>query len=708
MTEIDLHGVALKQHDEPYLFDWSPYAHQVELRRLFRERDEFVAVNDSPTGGGKTSSWLAPVLEEQLDTVAVYPTNALVQDQSDSIRESAEEQTDHDVAVLSVTADTLREKRDEYDADSNGRVLRDWLRAASRWNDQLLVLTNPDILVMMRRDLYGRDVREYKDFEVAVADEFHRAGRKEQNTLRYVLDELYEEEQHVVALSKVVFLSATPGEEQERKFERAMRAPYHRATRTGETEYWAFTDAPEPGWEAVMPPVTLDVRTAPTFRTADVLLDEEFEETLAFCRGGRTVVMLDGIHEVKRVHDRLSDELDAQVERIDGFHGENVREKLASFDVLVSNSAVEVGIDFDVDRLLFAGHSKSSFLQRLGRLRTDDERRTARCYVPTSVGRTFAGYDGDSLSRNDLTGVLEDAYDEPRQPETFDARYSAAEALEHLDHRRNNASSDQIDQITVEALDRIERHFAVGPDTEFSISDMRRFTDALDWRILTSMQWYRGDSIQALVWDATEDALRTYDLFYLLRYGDVEFYTRNEFETKIPAEHVPEVDRRARYVDGFCVYRGTIETNEDGYGRDVCFTGKYLGGWLRDEPTDESREPRVAPGLKVDVDPNRTGSRVESIDKVNDRLTNRRERTSSDDDSNGDGGILCYPVRGTTKEVKRWYGLGSFFFLYPVKSQGKDAHSLALGTDALYLHCHVLEDDGLGQETDDGSEYIGL
>jgi CRISPR-associated endonuclease/helicase Cas3 len=61
-TQLSLDGVALRQHDEPYLFDYEPYAHQLTLDELIRSGDGFVAVNDSPTGGGKTSSWLAPAL----------------------------------------------------------------------------------------------------------------------------------------------------------------------------------------------------------------------------------------------------------------------------------------------------------------------------------------------------------------------------------------------------------------------------------------------------------------------------------------------------------------------------------------------------------------------------------------------------------------------------------------------------------------------
>jgi CRISPR-associated endonuclease/helicase Cas3 len=699
MTELslDLQGVALRQHDEPYPFDVSPFAHQVELRRLFREKDGFVAVNDSPTGGGKTSSWLAPVLEEQQDTVAVYPTNALVRDQYEDISRAVEEQVDHDVSVLFVTADSLRKKRAEYEVVSKGDALDRWLVAESRQNDQILLLTNPDILVMMRRNLYGEVVREYKDFEVAVVDEFHRANRKEQNTLRYLLDELYEADDHVAALSKIVFLSATPDEEQGRKFEAAMAAPYHRVTRNDEAERRAFVDSLGDDWHAVMPPVTLTVRTAPTFGTTDVLLREDYEETLEFCRNGRTVVMLDGIHEVQRVYDRLVEDLDEQVERIDGFHGENVEKKLTSFDVLVSNSAVEVGIDFDVEQILFAGHSRASFLQRLGRLRNDDQQRIARCYVPRPVARRLDDLDGSSLSRSELDSVLEDAYDEPRQPKTFDARYSAAEAFEHLDQRCRTATTEQTEEVKREALDRIQRHFSVGSETEFSLADMERFADTLDWRILTSVQWYRGDSIQALVYDATEDTLQTYDLFYLLRYGDVTFYSQDEFEETIPRAYATEIDNFARYVDGFCVYHGPIETTDEGYGRDVYFTGGTLAGWLNGT-AEKDRKPRVVSGLKVGADPNEGQDRVRSLGRVNDRLASRRDRTGKD------GGILCYPVYGRPDQVKEWYDLGSFFFLYPVSVQDTEMHSLALGTDALYLHCHVIEDS----DPNDDSEFIGL
>ncbi|WP_136688415.1 type I-D CRISPR-associated helicase Cas3' [Halorhabdus amylolytica] len=701
MTALDLAGVALRTRDEPYPFDVSPFAHQGEMQRLFENEDRFVAVNDSPTGGGKTSAWLAPVLDNRMDAIAVYPTNALVADQQEAIQRRVDEYIDHDVAVLKATASTLAERSDDFGSTSHGAVLDDWLRQEGRYNDQRILLTNPDIFVMMRRGLYRKGSREYKDFDVAVVDEFHRAGRKEQNTLRFLLDEMQSEDEAIVALRKVAFLSATPDQRQRRLFEDAMEAPYYRVTEHESEERKAYTDSPGDDWFGVMPPVELDVRSAQTFSTADQLF-EDSDETLEFCRGGRTVVMLDGIHEVGEVYSWLDDELDGNVERIDGFYGENKAEKLDRFDVLVSNSAVEVGIDFDVNRILFAGHNRASFLQRLGRLRSASDPKEARCYVPSTVADALSDQGKRKITRYELDEILDEVYPDPRQPETFDARYSAAEAFEHLDYRLRNAPPDDQQAIKQATLDRIRRHFGVGSGTDFSLRDMEAFTDALDWRVLTALQWYRGDNVQALVYDRTTDRVTTYDLFYLLRYGDVEFVDRTTFQRHVPSEQHPEIERKERYVDGFCVYDGTIDTNDDGFGRSVYFTGPALNAWI-DDTSNTGRKPQLQSGLQIGVDPNGTGSRVPSVTKVNERLRERGERSDGDE-----SGLLCYAVSGAPSRVKRQYNLDDFFFLYPIRVQNKELHSLAIGTDALYLNCHLLEQEQRLTGSDDGSFLDGL
>lgn len=691
---LTLQGVALRQHADPYPFDYKPYDHQLRLAELVRSDAGFVAANDSPTGGGKTSAWLAPALDETLDTVAVYPTNALVVDQTEQIRRAAET-TSSDVAVLTITSEHLARHRAEMDRDvrSNADVIDHLYRRERRANDQVILLTNPDSFVMMVRGLYGSVTRAYRNVPFAVVDEFHRAGRKEQNTLRYLLDELWEWPSEEVALDRVAFLSATPDERQERLFDDAMAAPYHRVTEGTTDERRAFLDDLGDEFQPVMPPVELDVRTAPTFGTADVLLDDDREELLSFCASDRTnrdghdkvAVVLDGVHEVQRVHEFLASELDCRVERIDGFRGEEKERKLREFDVLVSNAAVEVGVDFELDRLLFAGHRKSSFLQRLGRLRSRPDVCEARCYVPRVVGTTLCGHDAvadGAVTRNGFDDVLATAFPEPRRPESFDWRYSGPEALHHLEDRVGDARPDRRETIGHRGRARIDRHF-VEPFDDLADADLKRATDTVDWRTLERLQWYRGDSIQALVYDRTGDGggiVRAYDVFYLLRYGRVTFHDRETFERIVPDAEQATVDRLARYVDGFCTFDGTVETTDEGYGRSVSFGGPRLGKQLR----KGGGKPRVFGGLQVRVEPEPGMPSVDGVERFNDRLGSRRDRLGPA------AGILGHAVPKRPAVVTQQYGLDDFFFLYPVTAQGESG-SLALGTDALYLHCHQRE-----------------
>lgn len=703
MTEtLPLTGVELRRHADPTYpvgdAAFEPYAHQRDLRDLFDTQESFLAVNDSPTGGGKTMSWLAPIVERGEHALALYPTNALIHDQEQNLRTEISvnfpgTELGEDTKLITVTADTLRGKyADRFPAAaSNGARLRRLLREELYHGEsQIILLTNPDIFVMMRRSLYGRSgnagarVRALNEFSTVVVDEFHRAGRKEQNTLLFLLDEMHDLLAYRCALSRIVLLSATPTDWLEERFENAMGAPYHRVTEhQAEIEQQPFNDGVSPDWGAAMPPVDLDVRSASTFGTADELLDGDWEDTREFAsRPGKTVFILDGIREVEDVYTQLDETLDEQeVVRIDGFHRGDLEYKLDRFDVLVSNSAVEVGIDFAVDRLVFSAHDRASFLQRLGRLRTETVRQSARCYVPSTVAATLGEYTGaESVTRETLTQILGDAYHDPRDRESFDWRYSAAEAYHHLQRRTRDANPELAERIQMDGWDRITGHFT--PDSDFTRKDLERYIDPIEGAIEDTLKWYRGDSLQVLVYDPNNDgreAVRAYDLFYLLRHGDVEFHPREEFERTVPEKHHTAIENSAPYVTGFCTYHGTIPPNEDGYGREVALEAtSEIYQWVKTETDRTSRTPRVVDDLSIQVSVD-DGSR-----RVGGSIEHLREGMIDLD-------ILAYVVDDDPNAVRNQYDLGSFFFVYGLVT-ADGLRSIALGTDALYLHCAVQDE----------------
>ncbi len=699
---LHLSGVELRQHKDPEYpaesAEFKPYAHQQDLRDLFVNEDSFLAVNDSPTGGGKTMSWISPIIESGDHTLIIYPTNALIHDQEKNIeRELASQFPSHsaDTEILTITADSLRtEHAKAYpNANSNGERLHRLL-SQNVWNGdgQVIVLTNPDIFVMMRRHLYGRSgdsgarIRALDEFDTIVVDEFHRAERKEQNTLLFLLDEMYDLPEYQCALSRIILLSATPTERLEQRFEQAMSASYTRITGLRESnEQQAYSETPTDGWSAVMPPVDLDIRSAPTFKTVDKLLDADWEETFDFAvRPGRTVFILDGLHEVEQVYQQLNAELDeSEVIRIDGLHRGDLQAKLEDFDVLVSNSAVEVGIDFDVDRLVFSAHNRSSFLQRLGRLRTKSECQQARCYVPPVVADALMDKRCDTrISRAELTGTLSEAYHDPRDPASFDWRYSAAEAYHHIQRRARNANSEVATQIREKGWERITQHYG-SEEKHINRSDIERYVDIINERVDQTLRWYRGDSISVLVYDQRTDAenpVKTYNLFYLLRYGDVEFLSNDEFKQVVPDEHNDDIEQAEPYVVGYCTYNGTIDTDDEGYGRDVALeAGTDIYAWLRSDDGQHrrTRSPEIVSGLSVDLDVTDGSKRITSIEHLREGLAQEN--------------ILCYAIKETTREAKNYYDLGAFFFLTKLKV-ADEMMSIAIGTDALYLHCAVQEE----------------
>jgi CRISPR-associated endonuclease/helicase Cas3 len=709
---ISLSGVELRRHGDPTYpvadSKFEPYAHQRELRDLFRTEESFLAVNDSPTGGGKTMSWLTPVVESGEHALAVYPTNALIHDQERGLRSEFDEKfpdttLGEDTVLLTVTADTLRSEYAETfpEADSNGDRLRLLLyRKISRTEKQVILLTNPDVFVMMRRHLYGREgdpgseIRTLNEFQTIVVDEFHRAGHKERNTLMFLLDEMYDLDDFRCALSRIVLLSATPTDRLERRFAEAMSPPYVRVTERTETvERRPFSDEPTPSWGAVMPPVDLDVRSASTFGTVDELLGDDWEATREFAaREGKTVFILDGIREVDDVYGRLDAELGEQdVVRIDGFHRGDLKRKLLNFDVLVSNSAVEVGINFTVDRLVFAAHNRASFLQRLGRLRTETECQSARCYVPSTVARELESHSrSEAVSREELAETLGRAYRNPRDRESFDWRYSAAEAYHHIRRRERDAPPGLAERIRERGWERITDHFATSEG--ITRADVERYADIIDGSVEDTLRWYRGDSLQVLVYDCTgeaRDPIRSYDLFYLLRHGDVTFYSRSEFERVVPAEHYGTIDSTVPYVAGFCTYDGTIPPNEDGYGRGVVLEATpEIYGWVNEEESTNVRTPRIVDDLSVDVNVTDGSRRLDGIEALREGMDEL--------------GLLCYVVDDRPGKAKNRYDLGPFFFLYGIQI-ADNLCSIALGTDALYLHCAVKDEREAG-----GLERFGV
>lgn len=682
---ISLDGVSVLCVEADYLPGIKPYDHQADADELIRSGDPFFAVNESPTGSGKTYSWLKPAIDEHLDTVAVFPTNALIADQVATAEEFLEEhRPDVDVNILRATSETITDWRNEYGV-SKGEALKRRVDQSLTSHDTTLLFTNPDTLTLVRKRMYHhRFVANHFDrFEMVVLDEFHLADVKQRDSLLFLIDEMNELPSQYSRTDRFYFLSATP--EGDDAGGRSLLTRLREDIRVDARSLSASTrptSTASSDWRAVMPPVDLRLQTSKTFRTAETLLDDEtLDEFVSFCEQGQTVVMLDGVHEVDQVYEALSEHIAGTVRRITGFSKGNVSEKLASFDVLVSNSAVEVGLDFKPERLVFSAHNAPTLIQRLGRLREIDspEPLDAWCYLPESVNaRLRASLSSEStderVSREAFERTVNAAFTDECDLSSFSRRWGELEAYQHVIERADDVPSGNAREETLDnGMARIRRHYYEPYGRTFEREDLKRLHKWTEYDLIEELKSYRGSGLQVMVRDHNADEMKLYDLFYLLRWGDVEFKPPERFSGGLTERESRYYDAYARYAVGFCEYYGKIpieaDEGEEYLGRGVFLRaeGKALHT-MRNTP-DRQRTPRVMDGLSVRTDRGSAPS-VDGIDHLRDYMT--------------DAERLCYVVPGHPSTNEAVYGLDDFFFLY---SLGED--SIALGTTALYMHCLV-------------------
>lgn len=693
---VDLDGLRLVQTEQDYLTNFKAFDHQVESERLIKTEGSLFLFNHSPTGSGKTISWLKPALDNKMKVIAVYPTNALVIDQKKQVDNAIERfgYDPRDFHVQAITSDLLVKEKELYSDEiglRKGQLLNRVIRKGR--GRGLILLTNPDILTLALKDAYyEHNIREaVRSVDMIVADEFHLASVKQSDMLLFMMHEMSDDKRS--HLKKFAFLSATPNRQ---IVDRAKKVELNMNVVVLDDKSTPLSCSEG---RPILPKLKLEVRSGAIYRTYE-LIKEDLDYFVDLCsrpiaNGSRakTVFILDGIYEVDEVFRVLKDALAGQcfaVERVDGLHPAT-SEKLNSFDVLVSNSSVEVGIDFNVDRLVFSGYSKSKLMQRIGRLRNkqDNETCEAVCFVPNILFDHLKGLSAKAgslnLTRKELAEQLEKLMESGLDLSTYSRKYSPMEAFLYLKARikggsRQDYFGEEIQEKGmpesiqgaewIRTLTILEKHFL---DREID-GQMYDWLDEESESLQKGLLSYRGSRFQALMFDKEEAQLKLYDLMYLLRRGNVEFLSSQRFALRLretygenyDIEMKPRYESMKKFAAGFCWYYGTLGDET----RKVLFKGEgahYKKIMLN--AADHGRKPRMVEGFKVETEPN-----IPSLSYLNDTLTEYK--------------IFARLIDQSGSYLKAKFNLGDFFYLYPYSGM----RSVAFGHDALYIDCLIRDE----------------
>ena len=691
---VDLDGLRLVQSEQDYLTNFKAFDHQVESERLIKTERSLFLFNHSPTGSGKTISWLKPALDNKMKVIAVYPTNALVIDQKKQVDNAIERfgYDPRDFHVQAITSDLLIKEKELYSDEiglRKGQLLNRVIRKGR--GRGLILLTNPDILTLALKDAYyEHNIREaVRSVDMVVVDEFHLASVKQSDMLLFMMHEMSDDTRS--HLKKFAFLSATPNRQ---IVDRAKKVKLNVVVLDDKSTPLSCSEG-----RPVLPKLKLEVRSGAIYRTYE-LIKEDLDYFVDLCsrpltngRRAKTVFILDGIYEVDEVFRVLKDALAGQsfaVERVDGLHPAT-SEKLKSFDVLVSNSSVEVGIDFNVDRLVFSGYSKSKLMQRIGRLRNkpDNETCEAVCFVPNILYDHLKGLSAKAgslkLTRKELAEQLDKLMESGLDLSSYSRMYSPMEAYLYLNarirggiwqdyfgeehHEKGMPESIQGNE-WIRTLSILEKHF-LDRDIDGQMYD---WLDNESESLKDGLLSYRGSRFQVLMFDKEEAQLKLYDLMYLLRRGNVEFMPSQRFAMRLrenydgdyDAELKPKYESMKRFAAGFCWYHGTLGDET----RKVLFKGEgahYKKIMLN--AADHARKPRMIDGFKVETEPN-----IPSLSYLNDTLVEYK--------------IFARLIDQSGSYLKAKFNLGDFFYLYPYLGM----RSVAFGHDALYIDCLIRDE----------------
>jgi CRISPR-associated endonuclease/helicase Cas3 len=374
------------------------YPHQVAMWDAWDHHPTILL--PARTGTGKTRGAMLPILKRREWAVAIYPTNELVKDQVRAVERFAAEEG---LNALVWTPETWQasDRVERYSsadyilAPLDGALLDQWqqvmhcksrgetLRRVLDPGKPKIIFTNPDILFLILGLRYHAEPFEaLRRYDTLVIDEFHAYQGVE---LAHALV--------MVALARgfgifrrVVLLSATPHPEVKDLLDRAVGpmvigSALQSDQDAAEEVNLAADGRERTGWRTAVHEVEVTPVQLTAADPVELLLGEivRLRPALERLRAGSpdggylpAVVIVNSVLNAIRLEDRLVECGFARdsLAVIRGLSNRAIRDTKGKL-LALGTSAIEVGVDFHCDYLLFEALEASSFLQRFGRVGRD-------------------------------------------------------------------------------------------------------------------------------------------------------------------------------------------------------------------------------------------------------------------------------------------------------------------------------------------------
>lgn len=536
---------------------WQLSRHQVETYRALTGQDVKIVFNTAMTGDGKSLAGQLPVLihEGKHLTMAMYPTNELIRDQQSQLRSAI---ADWGTGLLSAQLNSAT--LDDLTAGDAQMGRGDALVQELRNHD--VILTNPDIFhyVMHQFYLHQDDARD------------KIIGPLMQRILQFTFDEfhIFDAPQVISVLNallfideiggsarphRYLFLSATPGELMLEYLRRSGLVVREIGGRYCHSEV-----PPDPAqWRRILHAATIHVATGRVEEWVaqhleDILLPFFLERT-PHAKGAVIVNSVAAAHRLLNVLQPVLAQHGLTVEPNTGLTSRTRRTASYEADLLIGTSTVDVGVDFQINFLLFESRDGGSFLQRLGRLgRHDGYKRNGQTYafhdfeayalVPPWVEEAlFKGHDGaasllkpkETVDRERFNYAIREAYPPPVLFDAYVRLWGELQTVRVMGGLSHKTIREQYKETRIRLGQRYERTFNIRLNAAYA---RRKELQETQRRLLDEAESFRGGSyFTCCLIDETEEGIDQFkiaDLFqvlanaYLASVDEDDFYAAAE------------------------------------------------------------------------------------------------------------------------------------------------------------------------------------
>lgn len=353
------------------------YSYQNEAVQTILDNHKGIFVISAGTGMGKTAiSVVSTILGNWKKTILIYPTNELIKNQKQSIMSITKLIEEHNIDVEEVYQYSIKQLMEdtEYLHSKSGTlidILRGKMNSKARF-----ILSNPDTLHLILQLKYGS--RKYKtrspaqvlnqltDYRMLVIDEFHYYKDRMLNNL--LIDLTFAVS--IGIFDKIVLMTATPDPTIYKYLERIANIiakdnnelPLFFIQQETESElksnsktvtYPTEIELKIGGWNNVK------AITDMIFSLKNEIIKKQSKNVLPLC------VILDSVIQARSISEIIKNNFN--ISEIHGLVPQPLRSIDKNTHVIIGTNAIEVGIDFDTERLIFEAKETASFLQRLGR-----------------------------------------------------------------------------------------------------------------------------------------------------------------------------------------------------------------------------------------------------------------------------------------------------------------------------------------------------